>query len=168
VVDDGAFDRISELERQLRELQARGASAKSPEARAKLDEAEIRRRVDEAYAGLNQAHERDVADPAWAPAATKQLVGGLTALGERLGFSVGETDCKTTTCRATVTWGDYSSAASTGVQLVERFFPGFNCTQKIRLGAPENPSAAYSTQLFLDCADQRAGLADELSAHAAN
>jgi hypothetical protein len=90
-------------------------------------------------------------------------VGGLTTLGEQLGFIVGPTDCKTTTCRAAVTWGDYTSARTTGMQLVERFFPGLNCAQEIRLAAPDNPNASYTTQLFLDCADQRAGVVEDRS-----
>jgi hypothetical protein len=162
VVDKGAMDRIGELERQLRELQAK--AAKNPEDKQRPDEAEILRKVEEAYARLNQAHDRDVPDPKWAPTATKQFMSGLTALSTELGFSVGPADCKTTTCRATVSWRDYASARSTGVQLVERVFPGLNCTQKIRLAAPGDPSAPYSTQLFFDCADLRAGLAEEIAA----
>jgi hypothetical protein len=160
VVDPRGFDRLAALERRVRELQeAHAPPAGSPLAEITSDPAEIRRNVKEMYAELDRAHDRDAPDPRWAPGATSHLVTGLTALGERLGFTVGATDCKTTTCRATVTWGNYATAHATGVQLVEELFEGLSCAQKINLLEPSDPNAPYATQLYLDCTELRAGLA---------
>lgn len=40
-----------------------------------------------------------------------------------------------------------------------------NCARRISLDAPQNPNDAYTTKLYLDCADQRARLVDELAAN---
>jgi hypothetical protein len=163
VVDQQAFDRISALEQRVRELQetrpAPAAGAAAPAA-APPDPEEFRRALKELYTQLDQAHERDAPDPGWAPGATTRFVTGLNGLGEKLGFTLGPTDCKTTTCRATVTWGNYAAARATGAQLVEQMFAGLNCTQRINLEEPSAPSAPYTTHLYLDCAELRAGVAD--------
>jgi hypothetical protein len=167
VVDDRAFGRIAELERQVREMQeakAATASSTTPSDQSSPDPADVRRQLREMYAQLDRDHERDSADSEWAPAAARDLVSGLTALGDKAGFNVGPTDCKTTTCRATVTWSNYSLARATGAQLVEHLFGALNCTQRINLQEPADPTASYSANLYLDCADLRAGLADEITA----
>jgi len=168
VVDPQAFSRIAELERQMNEMQvARTAAAAAGSAAPEEptpDAAETRRKVDALYAELDRAHERDAADPQWAPSATKGFVGGLTALGEKAGFTVGQTECKTTSCRSVVTWPNYAAARATGAQLVEHYFGGLNCGQKIRLSEPSDPNAPYSAQLYLDCTDLRAGVADQIVA----
>jgi hypothetical protein len=165
IVDNRAFDRIAELERRLRELEAAQTAPAVGSAALEQpppDPQETRRKVDELYAELDRAHERDAADPEWAPRATKGFASGLTALGEKLGFTVGPLDCKTTTCRADVNWGDYDAARTKGAQLVEEYYGGLNCLQRIRLGPPADPSAPYSTRLYLDCTAMRAGAAEEI------
>jgi hypothetical protein len=87
VVDRNAFDRIADLERQVRDMkEARTAAAATSvtPGEEELDPAEVRQKVDEMYAELDRAHERDSADPQWAPGATNDLVTGLTSLGEKL------------------------------------------------------------------------------------
>jgi len=170
VVDPRGFDRIADLERRVRELQeARAASETSPAAAENLaDPVEARRRVKEMYAELDRAHDHDAPDPRWAPGATSDLVTGLTALGQKVGFTLGATDCKTTTCRATVTWSNYAAARAKGVELVEDIFGGLNCAQKINLLEPSDPNAPYTTRLYLDCADLRTGLANTIVQGQAN
>ena len=165
VVDQNATDRISELERRMREVEAAKAGASDAGAapdEPRLDPEEVRRRRDEQYARMEEAHARDSVDPTWAPGARKGLSKGLTQLGETIGFTLGATECKTTSCRATVTWGNYSAARTTGAQLVEHLFGGLNCRQNIRLPEPTDPDAPYTTSLYLDCTDLRAGAVDEL------
>jgi len=157
VVEGGGLDRIAALERQLRDLQAAKAASAKPAVDLEQQAALVRKRIEETYAKLDRTHDLDTPDPGWAPGAQRTLVSGLTHLSEELGFKVGAADCKTTTCRATVTWNDYSSARSTGVRLVEELYPGLNCVRRIRLNAPADPGAPYTTRFYLDCVDQRAG-----------
>lgn len=170
VVDRDALDRIGELEKQLQEMrEAKAASAVQLEPeQPSVDPEEVRRRSDQLFAELDQTHEQEPPDPGWAPSATKGLTNGLESLGEKLGFSVGPTDCKMTSCRASVTWTNYTTARATGAQLAERIFGGLNCAQRIRLPEPADSEKAYTTQLYLDCTDLRAGVADELLEARAN
>jgi hypothetical protein len=157
VVEGGGLDRIAALERQLRDLQAAKAASAKPAVDLEQQAALVRKRIEETYAKLDRTHDMDTADPGWAPGAQRTLVSGLTHLSEELGFKVGAADCKTTTCRATVTWNDYASARTTGVRLVEELYPGLNCVRRIRLNAPADRGAPYTTRFYLDCVDQRAG-----------
>jgi hypothetical protein len=81
-----------------------------------------------------------------------------------LGFTVETLDCKTTTCRATVTWKDYSAAQLNGAKLVENTYPGLNCVQRINLLEPSDQTGPYNSKLYLDCTDLRAGLVDDIAA----
>jgi hypothetical protein len=162
VLEGGGLARINELERQLRELQA-SVAAKSDDSNKEeaLSRADLLRERDEAYARFEQAHDRDTPDAEWSPAAQEQLLSGLNRLGQKLAFEVGPVDCKTTTCRATISWSDYGSARASTAALVEHYYPGLNCAQRVRMKAPEDQNAPYSAELYLDCTDQRAGLVDE-------
>lgn len=166
VVDSAANDRITALERQISEMRpATNAEAKDPTPleEASLDPEEARRQVHNEFAEFDRQHERDLPDPDWSPSATRYFATGLAALAEKVGFSVGALDCKTTTCRAIVTWPDYLTARRTRARVVEESFQGLNCEQRILMPEPSDPNAPYSTRLQLDCTDLRAGTVEALA-----
>jgi hypothetical protein len=167
VVDGHAFDRIAELERKLRELEqarAAGAAASAAPEMRPPDPVEMRRQVDAMYAELDRNHERDASDPEWALEASQALVGDLTTLGEKLGFTVGPTDCKTTTCRSTITFGSYADAQANGARLAEEYFGGLNCVQRVRQSRSQDPNGPSTAHLYLDCTDLRAGVVQPMKA----
>src|SRR5690606_5151550 len=88
------------------------------------------------------------------------LGAGMSSWGEQLGFTVVEAECKTTMCRASLEWEDYEAAKRTGLRLPERQLPGLNCNRHIWLDEPADPTKPYSTDFYLDCTDQRAGLVE--------
>lgn len=164
IVEGRGLDRVAELERQMRELQATLDAAKGEpqEEKPRITHEEAIQKMDEAFAAFDRDHERDGADPSWAPQATNNLATGLSTLGEEVGFKVGQTDCKTTTCRATVTFSDYGSAQAKAPRLVEQQFAGLNCTQRMRWQPPADLRAPYSAQLYLDCTELRGGVIEPL------
>jgi hypothetical protein len=160
VVDRTDSTKLEELERRIQELdEAEGAD--EPEAPFEAPDPEaVQRELAEEFANLDQQHVDDPRDPSWSPEAERNLAFGLTALGEDLGFSVDATECKTTSCRASLSWRDYESAREMGRDLVETSFAGLNCTQKVWLERPEDPAAPYRAQLYFNCSEQRAGLVE--------
>jgi hypothetical protein len=161
VIGREGLDRLAELERRVKELQSEKARSEDGPAMAGDAEA-TRKRVDERFAELDRLHEQDAPDPTWSMKASEQFAGDLAKLGEKLGFSIGPTECKTTTCRAAIQYESYSAARTTMAQLVEHSYNGLNCEQGMRLAEPEHPDSAYTAHLYLDCKDLRAGLADEI------
>jgi hypothetical protein len=114
-------------------------------------------RAEATLAELERRHRNDPEDPKWATVASAALETGLAHLSERYGFLVRSANCRTTYCRASLDWKDFESARAAGGVLAETMFPGLNCVQTVRLKAPENPRAVYSTDLYLDCTSLRAG-----------
>jgi hypothetical protein len=93
---------------------------------------------------------------------TESLRSDLSAVATKAGFNLVAAECRTQMCRATLQWDSYGAALKTGAQLAERAIPGLNCVKSIWLKEPDNPSAPYSSSLFLDCNEQRAGTADTI------
>lgn len=151
--------RMEALERELDELRKEKEGDDDP-APPDMDPEKSRRLAEERFAELDRRHAKDPPDPSWSPKATQDLESGLIALGEELGFAVQSAECKTTSCRATVEWGDYAKADDTGFELAQRAMPGLNCVQAIRLPEPNDPELPYTANLYLDCTGQRAGLVE--------
>jgi hypothetical protein len=159
VLDRGAHARIEQLELQLRDMQKAEAATEENVEQEELSPDESRRLVENSYAELDGVHQRDSRDPEWAGKATTDLASGLTALGEKLGFTLDGADCKTTTCKATVGWKDYSTARGSFAQLAEQVFGDLKCEQHVRLSEPTEPNGPAESLLYLDCTELRAGMA---------
>ena len=153
--------RIDELEKQIQEIgHTEGGIDQDAPVRTVADPETIQRELAAEFADLDQQHVDEARDPAWSPEAESNLASGLTTLGEKLGFSVDATECKTTFCRASLSFGDYDSAREMGKELVEASFAGLNCAQKVWMKRPDDPAAPYNARLYFDCSDQRAGLVE--------
>lgn len=164
-VDRTDDEKLAELQQQVKELRdAREAEEqKRNEPWVRRDPEEARRALEAMFSELDRQFSSDPPDATWSPGAQKDLAGGLGDMGREFNFRVGAAECKTMTCRATVAFSDYESAVKAGRELAERTFPGLNCAQKVWLKPPEDPSAPYSTNLYLDCSEQRAGLVEAVS-----
>lgn len=121
---------------------------------------EARLHVVDTFSQLEKRHEEDPVDLEWAGPAEKHLNEGLQSLSEKMRLSVLNAECKTEMCRAEVEWENYATAKESGLRLAEVIVPGLNCAQSIWLDEPKDPDSRYSAKLYLDCANQRAGLVD--------
>lgn len=163
VIVDGDSSKLSALEDRLQKLEQANRASEA-ESAPESDTEQTGQQVKDEWASIERTHASDAQDREWAPTAQRHFLEGLTPMSAEFGFKVAEAECKTTTCRATVTFPSYAAARMSGMKLIETLYPGLNCMRRIQLGAPENPDAPYSTRIYLDCADQRAGLADEMAA----
>lgn len=153
--------RIDELEKRVQEIShGAGTNELDAPARTDPDPETFQRELAAEFADLDQQHVDEPRDPGWSPEAESNLASGLTTLGEKLGFSVDATECKTTFCRASLSFGDYESAREMGKELVEASFGGLNCAQKVWMKRPDDLTTPYRAQLYFDCSDQRAGLVE--------
>lgn len=157
--------RLEALEREVAHLRdertARDQDTSTLAAEV-LDPQAERQRVMARFSELEHRLLADPMDPSWSRPATESLRSDLNAMAAKAGFDVVATECRTEMCRATLRWDNYEAALKTGVHLAERAIPGLNCVKSIWLKEPENPSESYSSSLFLDCSEQRAGNVDTI------
>lgn len=153
VVRQVGESRLIELERQVRELKeqrhlSEGETDGAAEA-ANLEEQQLK--LQEMLTTLDRRHEEEPVDREWAMEAELNLSSGLSVMGKEFAFLVDSAECKTTSCRASISWPDYGAARRTGAELAERHFPDLNCRQTISYPKPEDPDRPYSARLYLDC-----------------
>jgi hypothetical protein len=164
VVVEGDLPRLSALEREVDRMRS------ELEANAEKDDEEPviptpeeeRRQLEQIYATYDQRFETETYDPGWSGQATNHLgtaLKGMSNIGE---FSVVNAECKSAVCRASLQWPNYDSAVARGARLPEQMIPGLNCTRSMWLKEPQNAQAPYTAELYLDCAEQRAGLAEAI------
>jgi len=165
IVDGKAYDNLSAIEDRLQKLEEGKAASAAQAEEDPVDEARQQREATEEWTRMERGHDADMQDREWAPSAQRRFEEGLKPVSEELGFKVTAAECKTTTCRATVTFPNYAAARKDGMHVIERVYGGLNCMRRISLDAPQNPNEPYTTKLYLDCADQRAGLVEELAAN---
>ncbi|HWO26765.1 MAG TPA: hypothetical protein VNO30_48885 [Kofleriaceae bacterium] len=121
---------------------------------------EERKRVEAQFGELERHLLADPVDPSWSGGAAELLRNDLSGITGKDGFNLVTVECRTEMCRATLQWENYEAAVKTGMRLPERAIPGLNCAKSIWLKEPENPAGSYSSSLYLDCSEQRAGIAD--------
>jgi len=145
----------------LREELADANSPGRPSGKASREEQRVQD-IEQEFAERERRYAEDPPDPGWAPTATRNLKASLTELGRELEFAVDAAECRTTMCRASMTWNDYRPARAAGAELVHRVFPGLNCAKSIWLKEPLDRDSTYGAELYLDCTDRRtAGTEDE-------
>jgi hypothetical protein len=156
IVQSPDSERLRAVEERVDGLDKAEARPRGPAG--PRDPAEVRRLVAERTAELNRIYQQEAPDPAWSVQAEQALSKGLAELGETLGFSLKDADCRTTRCRAVVEWRDGAGAERNVPQLAERAFPGLECEQTVlRTDSTDSRGAATAT-LYLNCSDQRAGV----------
>jgi hypothetical protein len=109
-----------------------------------------------AQAALVARLEREGSDPHWSPGATasfKSDLGKTQAI--QTGAVVKDVTCGTTMCAAQIAWNDYASAKKDYKSLLTEKYD-LNCKRTVYVPPPDDPSAAYSATLFLDCESFRA------------
>ena len=151
----------------LARVQSAPAPARESEAEPAADRpvltAEERRQLTAKHiADADRRFTADPVDPVWTRKATTQLTTTITTVGEKLGYKVVDSECRTQYCRATLRWSDATHAQERGRHLAEMTIPGLNCAQTSWVPDPEPGASEQTTKLFLDCAELRAGTADNI------
>ena len=156
--------RLEALEREVASLRSERseppASTSPTEIPSPPNPEEERRRVEAQFSELERQLQADPVDPSWSSGATESLRNDLSAVAREQGFDLVAVECRTDMCRATLRWNNYEAALRTGMLLPERAIPGLNCVKSIWLKEPDNPDGLYSSNLYLDCTEQRTGNVD--------
>lgn len=152
-------DRISQLERDLEAM--REASNADPGAEVSATstedpvESELRARA--YYEEISDAFEAELPDPTWSSTGAQYLEASLLELGARDDFAIEDVECKSTRCRARVSYVDQETASVKAGALAEAVLPGLNCAQTVTLSSLAADNAPHQAELHLDCSEQRAG-----------
>ena len=156
--------RLEALEREVASLRSdrrdSPAGISPTESQNPPNPEEERKRVETQFSELERQLQADPVDPSWSSGATESLRNDLSAVAREQGFDLVAAECRTDMCRATLRWNSYEAAVRTGMHLPERAIPGLNCVKSIWFKEPDNPDGPYSSNLYLDCTEQRAGNVD--------
>lgn len=163
IVIQASPGRLEALEKEVAHLRAERAEhpeRTEPSLTELPSPEEERKLVETQFGELERQLLADPVDPSWSSGAAESLRNDLSAVAATDGFNLVAVECRTEMCRATLRWESYEAAVKTGMRLPERAIPGLNCAKSIWLKEPEQPAGPYSSSLYLDCSEQRAGIAD--------
>lgn len=160
--------RIAALEREgpsQIEVEGFAADRRMPQGEALNVSSERPVTEEEMEAGKQAVEERWLADigqhwdsqrhEAWASSVEPQVVIELTKLSERFSFEIGDVDCRTDTCVASLDWPDYRSAEANFVNVVQRTNQE-GCATQITLpdaADVEDPNAPIQAELLFRCGE---------------
>ena len=156
----GRLEALEQKVEHLRNERNEHSERNDPPATEILSPEEERKLVETQFGELERHLLADPVDPSWSSGAAELLRSDLSGIAGKDGFHLVAVECRTEMCRATLRWENYEAAVKTGMRLPERAIPGLNCAKSIWLKEPENPAGSYSSSLYLDCSEQRAGIAD--------
>jgi hypothetical protein len=95
-------------------------------------------------------HDAEARDARWSDATAGLLRNDLARLADAAGFTIGEVDCRTTSCEAHVAWSDYNASVNHYTDILHGSY-AVPCRREMVLPAPENPSQLYETVVMFDC-----------------
>jgi hypothetical protein len=142
--------RVAVLERRAPLIDDQGAGPSLPSLFDEDPGARPEARHDEAI----ERHRSQSVDPNWGPRSGATLRAALEKLGKiSNNLSVGEVDCRSTSCTATARWTSTGDARQSYGQLLTADFGDLDCTREILLpqqnGDPREPIAG--TLVLNDC-----------------
>ncbi len=106
------------------------------------------------WQGKLDAHAGAPTDASWAPRVEAGFQDDLTSLGDDAGFRVATTNCRTTTCIATVDFEGYDAAVAGHAALLHHDYAA-NCAREVVLPEPAERSGRYTATVLYDCANLR-------------
>jgi hypothetical protein len=127
----------------------RSAAPEEPVSASRSEEQHQRRDSE-----LHARYEAESPDPRWARDAAAAIGNSLKERAQNGTFTIGEIDCKTTLCKASVSWPSYPAAHSEFRRLLGLAVP---CATEIFVPRPENEDRPYDATLMLDCEPWRTG-----------
>jgi len=102
-----------------------------------------------------RAFEAESYDPAWSTIAKSAFQQDLDAITVNKDYKVKSLDCKTTLCRAVVSWASYDEAQSAAGHFMHAMYHT-NCAKTLYAPKPEDPNAPYEGTIIYDCTSLRA------------
>ncbi len=146
--------RLGNLEERLQTQERAEKSESSSPLPSDPSEAEAQALRQEQHATWRRVHAAEARDATWAPSAEKRLRSALQETPEMpQGFQVLDMDCRTTRCKATLSWPSYSAASQSFKQVLTM---KMGCASSILLEPPEDPSKPYQAFAHYDCEGVRA------------
>jgi hypothetical protein len=150
--------RLSALERRIAELEDAPVAIDDrrdrPEPAHQTREELVEQTLNDWYGRLRD-HDHETRDPGWAPEASASFESDLQTLAEAGNFDFLNTDCKWTTCTATVEFKNYDDAL-TGYESLLHHDYNVNCAREVLLPEPEDVQARYLATVLYDCSSSRA------------
>lgn len=83
------------------------------------------------------------------------LKADLGEIAQTSSFELVQTECRTTSCLATMQWPTYGKAQAEWRKLLHHGYQA-NCSREITLPEPSDETAPYQATLVLDCEGWRA------------
>jgi len=146
---------LANLDQRLRALEGNGATRTPREA--SVERGRTEKDAEEAQVQAHQDcvdhFESEARDPRWAARTEQNL---RTELGDiKLGGAqLAQVECRSTTCAATMEWPTYSAVRPDASKLVLHNYQE-NCSRELAVPPPDNPEAAYTAVLYLNCTKER-------------
>jgi hypothetical protein len=99
-------------------------------------------------------HAAEAIDEPWSSIASRKLHVDLEQLADERGFSLTRTDCRTTSCSATLRWPSYQAAIDGFSALLHAGYQ-VSCARRITLPEPDDPDQPYDATILFDCSTDR-------------
>lgn len=105
----------------------------------------------ERYRDAIAAHRLESFDATWAPQAKTSVVSALKAMEKASGFSLGEVDCRSTSCVAGVEWPSEGQARKGYRALIYGDYGTADCATEIHMPVSSGPGAIKGELLLSKC-----------------
>jgi len=157
----GAAERLASLEQRLMSMDRDRAqapesapSSASTSGDVPQDIAQLREAALNHWGARLQQHASEPIDANWSRSASGSFTDDLQQLASAQRFQLINTDCRSSSCSATVQWSDYGTAASNYTALLHQQTQ-LGCAREMVLPEPTNREAPYQASVLYDCSALR-------------
>jgi hypothetical protein len=154
--------RLTAIERQLAGVEAQldsptepGAPHKEEPPAAEINLEERTKQELELWSSKLAEHAAEALDEPWSSETSRKFQTDLTRFSQAREFSVIQTDCRMTSCAATLRFRSYGEAVDELSGLLHADYE-VGCARRITLPEPEDPDGPYDGTILFDCTDARA------------
>jgi hypothetical protein len=146
-------NRVAALERARTVTVPAAPAATAAEGRQETPD-EAHARTLQMKAARDTEFEHEALDGAWARGTQKAFREDLQRLGASIGGELTDVECRTTRCRAKVTWPSYAAASKKWDALLHASYQ-VNCGRQVFIPTPDDVNASYEATAFFDCTEAR-------------
>jgi len=149
--------RLATVEQRLMSMdraRSRVPESAPPSATASVDSpqdyAQLRDEAMNQWSARLQQHASEPIDATWSRSAGSSFTDDLQQIAAAQRFQVINTECRSTSCSATVQWPDYGTAVSSYTALLYQQTQ-IGCAREIVLPEPTNRETPYQASVLYDC-----------------
>jgi hypothetical protein len=144
--------RVAELEKKAGASPTASGRPADPRLPPEERRAKLLRRLNDRV----RQHASEAVDPAWSAKAVASLKPEMGSLAQAGGFVVGNLDCRTTLCRASIKWPNYPAAMAGYMGLLRHPFQ-LNCIREayVPLAEGAKETDEYEGTMIFDCTGAR-------------